>query len=866
MADKCLIRVEKLLKGSSLKGNLKDEILSTIKKVQAEKKIAKLDDINVDAVAKDVKEQIKLQKQINKRNAQENEVKVRNLTEYVYENFKGEEDEGLISILVGSNRQRLGARESVSSQQIASTNSLITGFNMKMKEAKVDELFLNMDKDTQLKVARVMYELNQRQTSVEKLADIKPIVGETDPRIKKLGEVMEEYSEMVRTKLNDRGANIGKLWGYMVRQSHDPFTVRNAADVLNLKNIEPDPNLKNKKDINYNKNYTAWKNFVMEKLDKERTFAGVDDIDEFMDFVYNSIVRNQYVKSDGSAFTYGASVTKDVAREVSSKFKRVLHFKSADDWFAYNDKFGAGNLREAMFSGLQTAGRNIGIMDVLGTKPQQAFDQIRKTVGAKLIKDKRSKESLKSDSKFQKFFNVVDGSIFSIDNFALAKYSAISRTIASLAKLGGATISAAADIGLYASELRYQGRSFFGGMFEAVSNLAKIKNKKKAKDIAESLGFIADNTIYDIAGRYQVGDVQSKGWTRLQRTFFKLNLLSWWTNTLKEGVMLSQANFLAKQKNISFDKLNPRIKGLFEQYNIDSTKWDVIRKRTIVNSDDGKEFINIADLDKMSDAEVKAVTGIDNLTKRQIKIERDKFKSSVSGILLDRSTFAVIEPDARGKAWLTGGRMAGTGPGEAYRFFFQFKAFPFAIVQKTLSREISFLRQQGFANKARGITGLGSIFLTSALMGYISMTIKDLIKGKSPRDPTKIKTFNSAIMQGGGLGIYGDVLFQETRQGSEIGGSLLGPVPLTAFDILQSFKYLKDGKGDLAARSAHKAVTQNIPFLNLFYIKTAFDYIIGYQMMETLSPGVLERIENRMERDYGQEFLFTKPSTKFKGF
>ena len=338
MADKCLIRVEKLLKGSSLKGNLKDEILSTIKKVQAEKKIAKLDDINVDAVAKDVKEQIKLQKQINKRNAQENEVKVRNLTEYVYENFKGEEDEGLISILVGSNRQRLGARESVSSQQIASTNSLITGFNMKMKEAKVDELFLNMDKDTQLKVARVMYELNQRQTSVEKLADIKPIVGETDPRIKKLGEVMEEYSEMVRTKLNDRGANIGKLWGYMVRQSHDPFTVRNAADVLNLKNIEPDPNLKNKKDINYNKNYTAWKNFVMEKLDKERTFAGVDDIDEFMDFVYNSIVRNQYVKSDGSAFTYGASVTKDVAREVSSKFKRVLHFKSADDWFAYNDK------------------------------------------------------------------------------------------------------------------------------------------------------------------------------------------------------------------------------------------------------------------------------------------------------------------------------------------------------------------------------------------------------------------------------------------------------------------------------------------------------------------------------------------------
>ena len=52
MADKCLIRLENLLRGSSVRGNLKDEILSTIKKVQAEKKLSKLDDINVVAIAK----------------------------------------------------------------------------------------------------------------------------------------------------------------------------------------------------------------------------------------------------------------------------------------------------------------------------------------------------------------------------------------------------------------------------------------------------------------------------------------------------------------------------------------------------------------------------------------------------------------------------------------------------------------------------------------------------------------------------------------------------------------------------------------------------------------------------------------------
>jgi hypothetical protein len=42
--------------------------------------------------------------------------------------------------------------------------------------------------------------------------------------------------------------------------------------------------------------------------------------------------------------------------------------------------------------------------------------------------------------------------------------------------------------------------------------------------------------------------------------------------------------------------------------------------------------------------------------------------------------------------------------------------------------------------------------------------------------------------------------------------------------------------------------------------------MIGYQLAETMNPGVLKRVEKRMKKDYNQEYLFTKPSTKFKGF
>ena len=116
----------------------------------------------------------------------------------------------------------------------------------------------------------------------------------------------------------------------------------------------------------------------MDKLDAERTFASTENIDDFMIAAYNSLIKNENLKSDGAEFTYNAKATKDIAK--SSQMKRVLHFKDSDAWFDYNAKFGMGNLNESFFSGLTSAGRNLGIMDTLGTKPEMNFEKIRKEV------------------------------------------------------------------------------------------------------------------------------------------------------------------------------------------------------------------------------------------------------------------------------------------------------------------------------------------------------------------------------------------------------------------------------------------------------------------------------------------------------
>ena len=851
----CSTRILNLIKKSSLKSIDKDDVIRKIQDAVLDAKKTNLDQVDVDKISKNVTEEIKKQKKINKINAVNDEILVRKKVEELLETFDGDEQEGLIALLVGSNRLTLGARSSVGVAQNAAQGQLVAAFDAEVTANNLDGMFDKADGKLQEELAITQQQISEGMEVTTKNQDIK-----------KLAEIMEKHSELTRQALNARGANIPKMWGYVVRQSHDQFNVRAAANRLgkNLDEIKADPTLTGT-DINYNKNFTAWKNFIMQYLDGDRTFGNTDNIDSFLMNSYNSLVGNKIQVADGASGVFGSnSVTKGISN------KRVLHFKSAKDWYAYNEKFGTGSLKETYYSGLMTAGRNIGMLDTLGTKPKDNFEKIRVAISNRMLANKRSTESLSSYRQFEKFMNVVDGTVYTFDGgkfgFAVAKWSAIGRAVGNVAKLGGAVISAAADIGIYASEMKYQGRSFLGGMGEAMGGIGKIKNTKQKRDIAKGLGFLGDGTTYDISGRFQVGDNLNKGWTQIQRTFFKYNLLSWWTNTLKENSMLGMANYYANQKGLSFDQLNKPLQSFFGLYNIDATKWDVIRKTAMSKADDGTEFINISELSNMSDADIKKITGMNDLSKTELQMEKDKFKYSVSGMLLDRSIYAVIEPDARTKGTMTQGTLAGTGMGEAIRFLGQFKAFPMAIGNKVLGREIAFLRSGPNQDIGRGIRGLSSIVVVSGFMGYMSMTAKDLLKGKEPRDPNNIKTIMAAFLQGGGLGIYGDVLFKEQRDAGSVAAGLIGPAPTTAIDLGLAFKYALSGEGGKAGRAAYRTISSNIPFLNLFYIKTIFDYMIGFQIMETMNPGVLKRVEKRMKKDYNQEYLFTKPSKNNKGF
>ena len=150
--------------------------------------------------------------------------------------------------------------------------------------------------------------------------------------------------------------------------------------------------------------------------------------------------------------------------------------------------------------------------------------------------------------------------------------------------------------------------------------------------------------------------------------------------------------------------------------------------------------------------------------------------------------------------------------------------------------------------------GIAQNIVAATVIGYMSMTITDILKGKSPRDPSDPRTWAAAMAKGGGLGIYGDFLFGEMRNryGRGVLSTMVGP-SLGSFsglmDLIGRFK-----SGDPLGPASLRFAQYNMPFGNVFYTKLALDYLVLWQIQEWMTPGAMERMVKGTERNTGQDY------------
>ena len=82
---------------------------------------------------------------------------------------------------------------------------------------------------------------------------------------------------------------------------------------------------------------------------------------------------------------------------------------------------------------------------------------------------------------------------------------------------------------------------------------------------------------------------------------------------------------------------------------------------------------------------------------------------------------------------------------------------------------------------------------------------------------------------------------------------MAGPTFGSADDIAEIYTRVRNGED--AASQAFRFALNNTPYINLFYTRAAFDYLILYQIQEMLNPGYLRRLEKRIHKQNNQKFL-----------
>ena len=789
------------------KGRLSDDELDEIlTELNAEKKARQaagaLDQIESAIFERGllIAKEAEIAKKIEKRNRYMNilkEQKLMALAERADE-MTGDPSLGLEAALVGVNAPFEGAARSVDSITGALVNSYAGGMIADLKKAGLLTKFNNMKGDFERQVANVLGDLNLKT----------PVgVAEASADAKAMGKILFKYQRAALQRENQAGSYIMLKEGRVVRASHDQ---------RRLVKVGPE----------------EWKNYIRGKLDYEKMGIAPDRIEGFLDSAYEAITTGIRKEGDRTEISLAFKGPGNLAKKESAS--GVFTFKSPNDWYDYDQKFGKASLRESFMQDIQSSARATALMEVLGTNPEAMVERVQKRLMEKYRGDPKKLSRIKRETaaiNFDAALAEVTGDVNIGSHTPLARYMHFYRSIQTMAKLGGAWISALSDVAFIASNRIYQGRSLLDAWGDGFTAVFKGMNKAEMRDFSDRLGVGIEGQLGDFMSRFNAADDVPGQTSKMMATFFKLNLLQPWTESNKRGVTLMIANDLGREASKSYAKLPDDLRRILGTYGIDQKGWEAARKGA----------------KKGPDGRVYLVPG---------EIPDVKMRENMFALLISEADNSVPSPGARERAIIRRGYRPGTAAGEGIRFLTQFKSFGVTALTKSVGRHM-----YGYGAKSmreqlqRGVganMGIVNSIVGTTVLGYYVMQLKEVAKGREMRPPSP-ETFLAAALQGGGLGIYGDFLFGEVnRYGGGTLETLAGPGVGTAaevIDLLQRAKGVVAGGDEDFRGDVVRLIKGNTPFANLFYTKEALNYLVWYQLQETINPGYLRRMERRIERE-----------------
>lgn len=524
---------------------------------------------------------------------------------------------------------------------------------------------------------------------------------------------------------------------------------------------------------------------------------------------------------------------------------RSFIFKGADAFLQYNSQYGTGDegLFDAMMGYMQSMARDVGMMKHLGAKPRNQFSRLELAT----IADGATSFQL---NQFRSMWRVASGEMNGRGEKAGGFFhffrglGHFTRT----ALLGKAAITTLTDVAYLHRAAKINGlpqasllKSYakllnpldasdrrFARRHILIAHSASGNSMRQAK-YAVKMGLNRTDTLI---GRF---DNLGGAISGFQHRFSGMATIA--DSAAQSGYMAAGGVFEEYRiHGIGYDELPSILRDSLKRFGIEEDDYAAIMRGTPVEMEEGVGF----------------------LLPEGMRVEDREAAFKYQMWLSELSMMASNENRLFTTALMTGGEQFGTAGRAIRSSVMMFKGF---MVTQLINHTLPMLRK-GFADNAWGEFAGYTVALT--LLGGMVIQMKSIIGGYDSEEMDKPDFWGRAMMQGGGLGLFGEFFLNDyTQHGNSIGETFAGAtIGTTMTDLYRLFfsgnfgRALEPGtKTDFAAdfvQFAHKYT----PAVNVWYVKLLMDRTVFDAIERAVDPNFdrrMRRFEKRKQEERGAE-------------
>lgn len=656
-------------------------------------------------------------------------------------------------------------------------------------------------------------------------------------------------SDRAFQRANDAGADIKYLRGRLP-QSWDSRSVRfyglDVRDQATLAN--PAAKQLTRARIGA-KAMHRWVDFVMPLVDREKYSdpetgrpLGDEDVRQMLQSVWQTLATGGLSKEPAGLLDANA---KGAALAEKLGAHRELHFKDPDSFMAANKEFGSGDIFTAMVGDLRRKAQGTALMETFGPDAETGYKTISawsKSQQAQATMDGRHGSTI-NDLMFDELMGKTAGA--TEERFDLVnRFMQGVRNYLTAGKMGMLLLSQVNDVATFYAIARTDGL----GIGRAVKIAGEFLNplNRADREIARKHAILAQSVINDVALRYGAEQTQTMS-RKLANWTVTLSGAEHWTNAMKMGFQTLVASHAADYRGKAYPDLDPTYRHMLQRHGIEAADWDIIRQAETVDLA-GVQIISPYSVARLvTDAAADMSGGKKNRQAQAAAQAATREAATKYGAMLaEEADTGMLTPDVRTQAIIHQSTKPGTLWGEFARSAMLFKTFSVAILTRALPR--IFAEGVGYSRASVATQwALGMI-----VGGAISTQLKELARGRNPRDMSDWRFWAAAALQSGGLGILGDfALSDANRFGQSLATSIGGPVVGFADDLKKltvgNIQQALAGENTHATAEAIQFGKNYAPLMNLWYTRLALDHLLFYHVQEAANPGYLRRMRRNVE-------------------